>query len=152
MNDKVKKGKRGPAPFQPTEQQRKQVRMMAGMGIQQVNIGKIIGVSDETLRKHFRDELDTGTDMANMAVASNLYSIATSNKPGAVPAAIFWMKTRGRWSETNKTEITGANGGPIEGTFKIDVKKFDADQRAMLKELIMSAKVGAGNEDDDEEE
>jgi hypothetical protein len=31
-----------------------------------------------------------------------------------VAAQIFWMKTRGGWSEKRWVELTGKEGGPIE--------------------------------------
>ena len=34
-----------------------------------------------------------------MAVAGNLFRIATSEGAGAVTAAIFWLKTRAGWRE-----------------------------------------------------
>lgn len=76
---------------------------------------------------------------------NQLISLAVRNRS---KSASGWM------NDTQKVEVTGKDGSPIavEETFKIDVKKFDADQRAMLKELILSAKAGAGNEDDNEEE
>src|SRR3954465_11110201 len=52
----------------------------------------VIGLAPKTLRKHFRDELDTGHIKASAKVAGNLYRIATGSGPEAVTAAIFWLK------------------------------------------------------------
>lgn len=100
-------------PHEPTEKDRNQVTLMAGIGLTQDQICKIIGVSDETLRKYYEKELDTATSMMNAQVAQNLFRIATSKGAGAVASAIFWMKTRGGWREVDRREITGANGGPL---------------------------------------
>jgi hypothetical protein len=35
-------------------------------------------------------------------VAGNLFRIATSEDPGAVTAAIFWLKTRAGWREADR--------------------------------------------------
>ena len=84
----------------PDPQTRRQVEAMAGYGIPENDIGRVIGIDAKTLRKHYRDELDTGHIKANAKVAESLFRHATSNGPQSVTAAIFWMKTRGRWSET----------------------------------------------------
>jgi hypothetical protein len=87
---------------------------MTGFGLTHPQIAAVIGISDETLRKYYRTELDTGAALANSRVAQNLYKIATSDGTGAVSAAIFWAKARMGWRETQRQELTGPNGGPIE--------------------------------------
>lgn len=62
-------------------------------------IARVIGVSGPTLRKHYRDELDDGVAQANRSVAQSLYMRATGDGRDAVPACIFWLKTRARWRE-----------------------------------------------------
>ena len=70
---------------------------MVACGMHHDDIGKVIGVSDVTLRKHFRAEIDTGMIRANAKVAATLFSMATS---GECPAAtFFWMKVRLHWKE-----------------------------------------------------
>ena len=75
------------------------------------------------MRKHCGIELDTGATRANSKVADFLfYGIcggtskpAFKDERARVTAAIFWMKTRGGWSETSTHRHTGAaNGDPIE--------------------------------------
>ena len=51
---------------------------------------------------------------ANAKVAENLYRKATGEGREAVIAAIFWLKTRAGWRETNVHEIGGLNNRPIE--------------------------------------
>ena len=73
-------------PHEPTEKDRKQVTLMAGIGLTHDQIAKVIGVSDETLRKYYDKELETAAAMMNAQVAQNLFSIATSKASGCVPA------------------------------------------------------------------
>ena len=96
---------------------------MAAYGIPEADIGRVLGVSKPTLRKHCGTELDTGATRANSKVADFLfYGIcggigkpAFKDERARVTAAIFWMKTRGGWSETSTHKHTGvANGDPIE--------------------------------------
>jgi hypothetical protein len=97
----------------PTDENRRQVETLAGFGIPQPDIGRTIGVNDDTLRKYYRDELDSGTTKANAAVAQSLYRKALGDGTSAVTAAIFWLKTRAQWRETNTLELSGKGGGPI---------------------------------------
>jgi hypothetical protein len=42
-----------------------------------------------------------------MAVAGNLFRIPTSEGPGTVTAAIFWLKTRAGWRKPDRSvEVT----------------------------------------------
>jgi hypothetical protein len=63
------------------------------------NIARVIGIDPKTLRRHYRDELDTGAVKATARVAEFLYRKATTEGLQCVTAAIFWLKTRGRWKE-----------------------------------------------------
>lgn len=86
--------------YKPDEKTQKQVTLMAGIGLTHDQIAKVAGISDETLRKYYKKELESAKSLLNTQVASNLFRIATSTEKGAVAAAIFWMKTRAGWRET----------------------------------------------------
>lgn len=81
---------------------------MCGFGIPADNIARSIGVGPDTLRKYYREELDSGTTKANTAVAQSLYKKALGDGTSAVTAAIFWLKTRAGWKETVALEHGGA--------------------------------------------
>lgn len=84
----------------PTAEQRRTVEAMAGYGIPEADVARVVGIAPMTLRKHYGDELDLGRVKANAKVAQSLFQIATSPEAkGAVPAAIFWLKSRAGWSE-----------------------------------------------------
>jgi len=87
---------------------------MAGYGVPEIDIARVVGIDPKTLRKHYRDELDTGQVKANAKVAENLYRKATGEGREAVTAAIFWLKTRAGWKETSVHEVGGRDGQPIE--------------------------------------
>lgn len=88
--------------FQPTEEQRRTVKSMAGFGIPQADIAAVIGINPETLRKHFRHELDVAMAEANARVAGSLFRLATEGEN--VTAAIFWLKCRAGWKEPRDTD------------------------------------------------
>ena len=84
------------------------VRYLAGVGVRQDDIARIIGCAPKTLRKRMRDELDRGIAEANATIAGYLFAAA---KAGNITAIIFWLKTRAHWRERNVTEpVPSANG------------------------------------------
>jgi len=83
--------------FEPTAEQRRTVKTMAGFGVPHEDIATFLGIDPKTLRKHFREELARGTVEANAKVAQSLFQMATQGKN--VAAAIFWMKARAGWRE-----------------------------------------------------
>jgi hypothetical protein len=92
----------------PDERDRRQVEALAAYGVPETDIARVVGIDPKTLRKHYRAELDTGSIKANAKVAEFLFRKATTEGPQCVTAAIFWMKTRGRWKETTvlETDVT----------------------------------------------
>ena len=83
-------------PFVVNERVREKVRHLAGVGVRQDDIARIIGCAPKTLRKRCRDDLDRGVAEANAVVSGSLFANA---KAGNVVAQIFWLKTRAQWRE-----------------------------------------------------
>jgi hypothetical protein len=75
----------GRKPFTPTDEQRRMVKAMAGYGFPHDDISRVVRCSPPTLRKWFRDELDTATIEANARVAQTLYQQATTPGNTALP-------------------------------------------------------------------
>lgn len=125
-------------PHEPTDKDRKQVSLMAGIGLTHDQIAKIIGISDETLRKYYDKELELSAAMMNAQVAQNLFSIATSKGAGSVASAIFWMKTRGGWREVERKEITGVDGSPIT-VASVDLRGLSDAELATMQTLLSKA-------------
>lgn len=101
----------GRPPYQPTERDRDTVKVMVAAGIEHANIARCLRIAQMTLRKHFREEIDTSAERANAQVAGVLFKRATNpSDPSGVTAAIWWTKTRMGWKEKNETAITGADG------------------------------------------
>ena len=67
-----------------------------------------LNTTDEKL--YFKNTGGTAKILANAAIAGTLFSQA---KKGNTAAAIFWLKTRARWKETQVNEVTGANGSDL---------------------------------------
>jgi len=82
-----------------------------GLPIEQIAILVRGGIDADTLRKHFATELQSGKAKANAQVGKTLFQKAMG---GDTTAMIWWSKTQMRWAETQKHEVSGADGGPLE--------------------------------------
>lgn len=111
------------AAHKPTQKSRAEVMALASYGIPQTGICEYIGIKDKkTLHKHYRKELDRAAVNANAKVGKFLFKAASGDAledenidakfADCIRAAIFWAKTRMDWSE--RSEITGPGGGPVE--------------------------------------
>jgi hypothetical protein len=93
------KPKMGRKPYEPDETTRHQVKLLAGMGVPDYDIVKVIGISGPTMRKYYMPELELGHIMANAQVAESLFKQATNPEKPNTTAAIFWLKCRAGWRE-----------------------------------------------------
>jgi hypothetical protein len=101
--------------FEPTAAERKQVEALSGYGLPIEQIAVLVreGIHVDTLRAHFATELISGKAKANGQVGKTLFQKVMA---GDTTAAIWWSKTQMRWAETQKHELTGADGVPLEFT------------------------------------
>lgn len=82
--------------FQPTEDQRRQVKKMAAVGMPHDLVAEIIGITSKTLRKYFRRDLTRGDAEGKLRIASKLMQ---SVDAGNVTARIYMAKMRLGWRE-----------------------------------------------------
>ena len=94
-------------PFVVNATVREKVRHLAGLGVRQDDIARIVECSPKTLRKKCRDDLDCGVAEANAIVSGCLFAAA---QRGDVTAQIFWLKTRCRWRERDASEHRAVDG------------------------------------------
>lgn len=108
----AKKKTAGNPEFEPTADERKMVEQMCAVGIAQESISLLVrdGIDVKTLRKHFRQELDTSKIKANAQIGGALFNKAIA---GDTTAMIFWCKTQMGWKETKINELTGKDGAPL---------------------------------------
>jgi len=110
IESETKRG-RGRPVFEPTAEQRRLVKALAAVGVSQNDIALVVEIDAKTLRKHFRTELDLGAIEANAKVAQALFKRATEEKGAAgVQAAIFWLKVRAGWRDTDQPSPTSSLG------------------------------------------
>lgn len=91
--------------YEPSAKDRRAVELMAGHGIAENDIARMLGISDSAMQKWYRNELDKGRIMANSAVAQSLFEKAIGNAPGSVAACIFWLKVRAKWAEPRFQDV-----------------------------------------------
>jgi len=142
----MSENKGGRPAFVPTMANRLLVRKLAKLGWSQDDIAEGLGVSDETLRKYFRYELDLGNQEMCSQIEATLYEIATDKDHKAVVgAAQILLKAKGgeEYRETKRTEITGADGGPLQQQIQqvevIDTSNLSFEERDTLAKILEGA-------------
>jgi hypothetical protein len=122
--------KRGPGrpAYEPTDKERAQVKTLAGMGVRDFEIAKVMQMSEPTLRKHFAHELEVGHIEANAKVAQSLFKSATHPEKPNVVAMIFWLKCRAGWKE--------AEANPLGKKEQQDLDAQTAEQGTGWEDLL----------------
>jgi hypothetical protein len=103
-------------PHVPTEKTRQQAQSASGLGLPHDQIGALLGISDETLRKYYPIELALGKAQSSAAVAKTLFNKAQA---GDTTAMIWWTKAQMRWAETVRH-----SGDPDGAAIKIEIVRF----------------------------
>ena len=127
--------------YEKTKDHTKLVEALSIAGVTQTLIAQILKISEPTLRKHYRDQLDTSKARANAIISQALFKRA---KDGNVLAQIFWLKTQAGWREKNYHEITGKDGDPLfaEERQLIEIRKiFDEIKFSESKNITTNPEV-----------
>lgn len=98
---------------EPTKETKNLVKLCAIVGTQHKEIAIALGISLNTLKKHYKAELITALLQANATVAGRLYKQTEDN----VVACIFWLKTKAGWRENNPID---QNIAPVKLSWKED--------------------------------
>lgn len=94
---------------------------MSTCGVQQDNIALVLGIDAKTLRKHYRKELDAALAEAVSDIGKSLLNKA---REGCTKSQIFFLKTRGRWSEKMELEHSGAVKTSVPDEDREILKRF----------------------------
>lgn len=109
-------GKAGRPPKQLTDAQRAEVETLAAF-LSAEQVADYFGIGRTTFFAMMERDADIaerykrGKSKVVAKVAQGLIQKALS---GDTTSAIFFLKTQARWRETERHEITGADGAPIE--------------------------------------
>ncbi len=125
------------APHVPTEDFRRSVAVLAGAGVPVRIIAATLGITEPTVARHYRKELEDGKQIANSVVVETLFRMAAS---GRCPAAtFFWLKTQAGWREVDRVEHDHHHSGQI-GHVPVPLSKLsqatlDSIEADLAKEL-----------------
>lgn len=120
----------GRPPFEPTDEQRRNVEIMVGLGIPQDSIcimmrnKKDRPITEATLRKHFKKEIAQAQAKLHVTVGNFMVATILGREPppGITPItdpkirasfAELFARTRMGWQNTVRTEIANADGKPF---------------------------------------
>ena len=110
LSEKLPKKKAGRPRHLVLANTQNEVYELSKVGTRYEDIALVLGFSEDTLTKYYRNELDKGRIESNAIIAGTLFEKA---KQGDTASMMFWLKTRAQWSEKNTTELTGEGGQPI---------------------------------------
>lgn len=97
----------------------------------------LIGVSEDTLQRYFPRELATGRLDVISQVANKLVEKALD---GDTACMTFFLKTQAGWRETNRTELTGADGAPVTtAAITLDGRNLTPEERKVLRTALEAA-------------
>ncbi len=137
----------GNVPFQPTDEQRAKVRTYAKTFPVHGEhyIARLIGVSRDTLRRHFAEDLELGRAEMLASIGGQMINRAldadAATAKGDLDAQKFILARLGGW--TTKVEMTGKDGRPME---TVDLSGMSA---AALREYGRQAALAAGLDPDE---
>jgi hypothetical protein len=104
----------------PNDHTKGLVEGLAIAGMDNKIISQHLSISEATLKVHYKEQLAFGREGVKALGASALIKAV---KEGNVTAIIFFCKTRLGFRETDRLEVTGADGQPIEYK-KVGTPKF----------------------------
>lgn len=98
MEELPKEETRGRPAHEPTDENKKLVKVLSGIGLTQEQIATKLEISVPTLQLYYRKELDLGKADAVASIAQTLFQRA---QQGDKACMFFYLKTQGRWKENH---------------------------------------------------
>lgn len=83
-------------PHVVTDENKKTVSKLAGYGISQADIGYILGVSEDTIHRHYKDDFALGIINANAMVANRAFQRCMEGSDSLIK---YWLGARAGWKE-----------------------------------------------------
>lgn len=138
-------GQQGQPAFVATDEMRANVKAWIKVTSADV-IALKLGISRDTLDRHFKAELSDGRFEAVSHIGGKLIQKAMG---GNMTAMIFYLRTQGKWN--TRIEHTGLDGGPIStfdaGSF---LASLPLDEQKLMRPLIEKMLLAAGLDPDGE--
>jgi hypothetical protein len=121
---------------QVTEETRKTAENGAGLGLPHAMIATLLGITENTLRRRYRKELDSGKAKATVSVLQTLYKRCIG---GSDTAIIWWTKTQLGWREDRSLELRNPPGQPFQQTYVPGSPELLQDYYAKLAQSAAAA-------------
>jgi len=123
--------KRGRPKHEPTPELRAKVEAWASVLISHERIARLVGISENTLRRHYKAELETGDIQAEVGVKSALFHAVTKQEGWAV---LFLCKARYGMSEKQRVPVEGIPDTQPNEELEAEFRKIvDAEVEARLR-------------------
>ncbi len=130
MTTPAKRG-RGRPKHEINEETRRQVEMLSGIGVPSEQIAIVAGIDPKTLRRYYREALDSGMAKATSKIAKRLFDIATGDSKEALTACIFWLKCRAGWKPPADVEFNIDNSNKTATVINLPAEQEDALKRVI---------------------
>jgi transcriptional regulator with XRE-family HTH domain len=121
----------------PTRAGRRLIKRMVSAGLSQVSIAQVLEISQDTLTKYYRKELDSGLAESIALAERSLYRRGLR---GDTTALIFWLKARAQWRDRDAMNVQVANIVPDGDQPKLDVKQVEDAVFKALAQMRPNAK------------
>jgi hypothetical protein len=95
---------------QPNDSTREYVQRMSHIGLPQHHIARVLDISERTLRRHYKPEIDAGKLQGDEELAGWCWDDARN---GDRTMRIFLAKVRLGYSTTERHELANADGSPL---------------------------------------
>lgn len=102
------------------------VEHLAALGMTQEDVGHILGVSSDTLQRHYSEAWGKGKAVAKAKVANKLFEKAMAGDSASI---FFWLKTQAGWREVQRVDHTSSDGS-MSGPMDVRVKFVNAKKQA----------------------
>ena len=117
----------GRPPHEATDENKKIVEALSAHGVRQEDICEYLGICTNTFSKYYNDIFRKSKIRQLALVSQTLYNKAIHGKDSsAVTAAIFIMKTQGRWQETVNHNVTSRTDPEFEKMTNEQLKRYIA--------------------------
>lgn len=126
--------------FLPTQEQREVVMNGVAIGVPHAKIARVLNITVQTMKRHFKDEMETGKTMADMRIGGTIYRGANGSpavyddngnliraEQRPIPSLlIWWSKVRMGWKEPAAERLIGGiPDAPIQQETKALVANID---------------------------
>jgi len=110
-------GKAGMPMHQPSDFDRGRVQAWASSGMQLRVIAMMLGISHNTVDKHYRRELEDGREMERGNLHHRQWEFAMGKHGATVReqqrSGQFLLNTKHKYANRTDVEVSGADGGPV---------------------------------------